>query len=161
MGYIPREGETAAQVAATATTAAVEEILVVNGTKNLRWEGVRFEYATWLGASGNKGYIDTQSAYLCQDGEPPVNVAVVSAHNITFENCGFAHLGGVYALGASEQSQGIVVANSTFTDVSGGGVKLGSAGERGAPSPPVLLDPALQDRGYVDHPESSSAAPSH
>jgi hypothetical protein len=28
----------------------------------------------WLGASGPKGYIDTQSAYLCQQGEPPVNV---------------------------------------------------------------------------------------
>lgn len=74
ISYMPRDGETAATLEATATTAVVEELLVVKGTKNMHWEDVSFEYATWLGASGPKGYIDTQSAYLCQDGEPPVNV---------------------------------------------------------------------------------------
>jgi hypothetical protein len=29
-------------------------LLVVNHTQNVRWEGVIFEYATWLGASGQK-----------------------------------------------------------------------------------------------------------
>ena len=38
-----------------------QELLTVTGTENLRWEGVHFEYATWLGASGPKGYVDTQS----------------------------------------------------------------------------------------------------
>ena len=50
----------------------------------MKWVGVNFEYATWLGASGPKGYIDTQSAYLCQDGEPPSNIHVRTSHNITF-----------------------------------------------------------------------------
>eukprot|EP00038_Savillea_parva_P009887 m.186474 g.186474 ORF g.186474 m.186474 type:complete len:922 (+) comp16782_c0_seq1:76-2841(+) len=149
IGYIPRPGETAATLATTAVTATAEQLLVVNGTANLVWHNVQFQYATWQGASGNKGYIDTQSAYLCQDGEPPVNIALVSVHNVTFHSCGFAHLGAVYALGVSDASQSVAVINSTFTDISGGGVKLGSVGERGAPSPPVTLDPSLQDRGYV------------
>lgn len=69
----------------------------MTGAQNVRFEGVHYEYASvrqalncltlvelllnlnmmvmqWLGASGSKGYIDTQSAYLCQQGEPPVNV---------------------------------------------------------------------------------------
>eukprot|EP01046_Picozoa_sp_COSAG06_P034343 COSAG06_NODE_3591_length_5143_cov_3.495440_5_plen_155_part_00 len=51
-------------------------------------------------ASGPKGYVDTQSAYLCQDGEPPVNVHVSNSTNVTFVGCSFQHLGGVYAIGA-------------------------------------------------------------
>ena len=42
-----------------------QELLTVTGTENLRWEGVHFEYATWLGASGPKGYVDTQSGCEC------------------------------------------------------------------------------------------------
>jgi hypothetical protein len=51
IGYIPRAGETAATLETTATTAIEEMLLLVNNTKNLRWEGVKFQYATWLGAS--------------------------------------------------------------------------------------------------------------
>ena len=43
---------------------------VVNKTQNLRWEGVKFQYATSLHASGDRGFVDTQSAYLYKDGEP-------------------------------------------------------------------------------------------
>eukprot|EP01044_Picomonas_judraskeda_P031962 COSAG03_NODE_12160_length_558_cov_3.106754_2_plen_68_part_01 len=35
--YIPRAGERIGQVEASATTATVEELLVVNNTKNVRW----------------------------------------------------------------------------------------------------------------------------
>lgn len=149
MGYIPRKDETIAMIEASATTSIAEQLLVINGTKNLQWEGVNFEYATWLGASSNRGYVDTQSAYLCQDGEPPVNVAVVNSTNITFSGCTFQHLGAVYALGTSAGSQSIIVSNNSFTDCSGGGVKLGSVGERGAPAPPKSLSPDLQDRGFL------------
>ena len=149
IGYIPRPGETAAMLEATATTATTQELLVINHTQNVRWVGVRFEYATWLGASGNKGVVDTQSGYLCQDGEPPVNVRVAKSQGVTFAGCTFNHLGAMYAVGADQGSQDVIVSNSTFLDISGGGIKLGSSGERGAPSPPVALDPALQDRGYL------------
>ena len=83
IGYIPRAGETAADLEATATTATLQELLVINNTKNLRWEGVSFQYATWLGASESTGFIDTQSAYLCQEGEPPVNVQIATMFSRT------------------------------------------------------------------------------
>ena len=149
MGYIPRAGETVALLEATATTAVAETLLIVNGTSNLRWENVRFEYATWLGASGPRGYVDTQSGYLCQDGEPPANIKLEGVTNVTFSGCAFSHLGGVYALAAAGGSSAVVVSNSTFIDISGGGVKLGSAGERGAPAPNATLDPSEQDRGFL------------
>ena len=68
---------------ATATTATVEELLVLNGTVDVRWEGVHFSYATWSGSSGPGGYVDIQSAYLCQQGEPPVNVHVLASTNVS------------------------------------------------------------------------------
>lgn len=147
--YIPRPGETVADLEATATTAVVEELLVVKNVSNVHWENVKFEFGSWLGASGPKGMIDTQSAYLCQDGEPPSNINITGSSNVTFAGCTFQHLGGVYAVGAYMGSQDVIVSNSTFTDISGGGIKLGSAGERGAPAPSMTLDPALQDRGFL------------
>lgn len=149
IGYIPRAGETLATIEATATTATVEELLVLNGTTNVRFEGVRFRYATWSGSSGPKGYVDIQSAYLCQQGEPPVNVHIWNSTGVVFSGCEFSHLGGVYALGAHNATQDLVISNNTFSDCSGGAVKLGNVGERGAPGPAVDLPVALQDRGYL------------
>ena len=102
VGYILRDGETVAELEATATTAVVEELLIINNTKNVVWDSVNFEFGTWLGASGPKGFIDTQSAYLCAEGEPPANIKVTRSTNVTFAGCTFQHLGGVYALGASK-----------------------------------------------------------
>ena len=142
IGYIPRPGETTATLEATAVTATEEMLLIVNGSRNLRWEGVGFEYATWLGASGPQGFVDTQSAFLYRGnnnpeagGEPPVNIRVQDSSNISFIGCSFQHLGGVYALGADGGSQDIVISNSTFLDISGGGIKMGYSGERGVLQP--------------------------
>jgi hypothetical protein len=55
----------------------------------------------------------------------------------------------VYALGADGASQSIIVSNCTFTDLSGGSVKLGKSGERGAPAPDPATPVAQQDRGYL------------
>jgi hypothetical protein len=60
IAYIPREGETAATLEATATTATAQLILAVNNTKNIIFDGTAFQYATWLGAGGPKGFVDTQ-----------------------------------------------------------------------------------------------------
>ena len=56
IGYIPRAGETAASIEAAATTATVEEILVVNGSQHVRFENVKFNFATWSGSSGNASH---------------------------------------------------------------------------------------------------------
>ena len=114
--------------------------------------------ATWLGASGPQGFVDTQSAFLYRGndnqgagGEPPVNIDVQRSTNISFVSCGFSHLGAVYALGADGGSQSVIVSNSTFTDCSGGGIKLGSSGERGVPQPQnnVSMPAEAQDRGFL------------
>ena len=65
------------------------------------------------------------------------------------DSCTFSHLGGVYALGADGASQSIIISNSTFFDLSGGGVKLGKSGERGAAPPDPATPVAQQDRGYL------------
>ena len=44
--------------------ATTEALLVVNGTKNLVMQDTQFQYATSLHASGPKGFVDTQSAYM-------------------------------------------------------------------------------------------------
>ena len=102
--------------------------------------------------------MDTQSAFLYRGnnnpeagGEPPVNVHVFRSHNLTFTDCTFSRLGGVYGLGVDGGSQGVVVSNSTFTDISGGGIKLGYSGERGVPQPQnnESFAVALQDRGFL------------
>jgi hypothetical protein len=96
----PRPGETVQTLEAAAFTATTETLLIINNTQNIKWENTLFQYATNLHASGPKGFVDTQSAYLYQDGEPPVNIHASKSTNITFAGCGFSHLGGVYALGA-------------------------------------------------------------
>ena len=86
---------------------------------------------------------------MYKDGEPPVNIAIAESKNIKFLGCDFRHLGGVYALCADKGSQDVVVANSTFADCSGGGVKLGDTGERGAPAPSATMPTDQQDRGFL------------
>jgi hypothetical protein len=78
---------------------------VVNNTKNMVFDGIAFQYATWLDAGGPKGFVDTQSAYMYRDGEAPVNIHVVKSTNISFTNNEFSHLGAVYALGVDGGSQ--------------------------------------------------------
>jgi hypothetical protein len=158
IGYIPRAGESLATLESTATTATAEMILLVNGSKNLRWENVGFEHATWLGTQTQQGFVDTQSAFLYRGnnnpdagGEPPVNIRVQKSQNISFVGCRFQHLGGVYALGVDGGSQDVIVFNSTFLDISGGGLKLGYSGERGILQPQnnESMPVEEQDRGFL------------
>ena len=51
------------------------------------------------------------------------------------------------------------MSDCSFTDISGGGVKLGSAGERGAPAPSPDLEPSLQDRGFLVSDSTFSGIP--
>lgn len=147
--YRPRPGETVALIESTAITATAEVALVVNATANVAWKDVNFAYVTSLHASGPRGFIDTQSGYMYQDGEPPLNVHVIASHNVSFSGCDFRHMGAVYTLGANNASQNIVISNCTFADCSGGAIKLGNVGERGYPAPDPTTDPKLQDRGFL------------
>ena len=52
ISYVPRPGETADSVEASATTATQQQLVTLADTQNVKWENVHFAYATWLGASG-------------------------------------------------------------------------------------------------------------
>ena len=85
---MPRLGETAATLEASATTATQQALVTLTSTNNVKWEGVQFAYGSWLDASGSKGYIDTQSGYQCQavadskKGEPATNIAISGCTNV-------------------------------------------------------------------------------
>ena len=113
-----------------------------------------------------EGYIDTQSGYQCQavanskDGEPATNIAISKSTNVHVVNCSFSHLGAVYALGADGASQSVIVSNNEFHDLSGGSLKLGKSGERGAPAPDPATPVPQQDRGYLVADNLMTASPS-
>ena len=80
----------------------------------------------------------TQPADHCEINrgtEPPGNVRVLAARNVSFSGCRFEHLGGIYAISASFGSQHVAITNSTFSDVSGGAVHIGSTGSRWTTGP--------------------------
>ena len=72
---------------------------------------------------------------------PPGNVRVITGRNITFADCTFRNLGGVYAISANFGSQHITIRNCTFTAVSGGAIHVGSTGSRWTTGP--LTSPKL------------------
>ena len=54
----------------------------------------------------------------------PGNVAILSSQRISIEKCEFVHLGGTAV--DITWSEGCVIADSYFHDISGGGVQIGS-----------------------------------
>ena len=52
----------------------------------------------------------------------------MGGRNVSFVNCTFTQLGGIYAVSATQASQQVSVLGSIFTDISGGAVHIGSSG---------------------------------
>ena len=75
--------------------------------------------------------------------EPRGNVRVSGGADVVFTGCTFAHLGAAYAMSIMEGSQRPIVFNCTFTDLSGGFLKLGSVTTFAANS----TDPSKWDAG--------------
>ena len=101
------------------------------------WEHVDFSHTTWLQANTDDGFVDNQTiVYKCRPtsencsksgiGEPLGAVQIASSNDLTFQFCSFTHLGSAYALSAWKASSRITVRSNTFTDLSGGFLKLGS-----------------------------------
>jgi hypothetical protein len=53
---------------------------------------------------------------------------VSGGKDLSFSDCVFSHLGSAYALSVVDGSKSVTVTTSTFTDLSGGFLKLGSVG---------------------------------
>jgi hypothetical protein len=130
------------------TKAAVEmpvlEVLVdAQGTldepiRNLRFEGLTFAFATWMGPSTDNGYAVDQSGfhlttykhavnYIGHDPDTtrtPGNVRFKYARNIVLRDNDFRNLGGV-ALDFDTGSQFNGIVNNRFEDIASAGIQLG------------------------------------
>ena len=94
--------------------------------------------------------------------EPPGNVRVEGATNVTFTGCRFQHLGGIYAISANRGSQHVSILNCTFADVSGGAIHIGSTGSRWTTGPLAPQQENVNGKGNtarVD--ENTASAPPH
>jgi len=140
--YIPRPGED------LALTADVELPLgqtLVEGrgkpgqpVSNIRFAGLDFAYATWMEPSGPSGYVSDQSGFhlvgngyqpniighVQGDERTPGNISFSYGRGITFRGNIFEHLGAA-ALDFGTGSQGNIVADNLFTDVSSAAVQIG------------------------------------
>ncbi len=111
--------------------------------RNLRFEGLTFAYATWLGPSTPYGYAADQSGFHVVTDEPqktyighfpapartPGAVRLEYAQNVEFKSNTFTHLGGV-ALDFGTGSQENRIAGNTFADISSAAIQLGGIAER-------------------------------
>jgi hypothetical protein len=139
--YIPRSGED--MTSADAELAVVEVLLKGQGDRaqpiaNIRFEGLTFSGATWLGPAGNDGYVSDQSGFrLVGTGHPtnvyghdpnvvrtPGNVQFRYAHGIELYRNLFQNLGGV-GLDFDTGSQGNTVQDNLFADISSAAIQLG------------------------------------
>lgn len=137
--YIPREDLATADV-----VLPVQEWLI-NGQgsleapiEHIRFEGLTFAYATWLGPSSDDGYVADQSGFhLTGYGHPtnvighdpndtrtPGNVAFRYARNIVFQGNTFEHLGAV-GLDFGTGSQKNHITGNRFIDISSAAIQLG------------------------------------
>jgi hypothetical protein len=82
--------------------------------------GVHVVYACTAGSAG---------CSLGTSGEGPGAVRVTSGKDLTFTDCEFSHIGSPYALAITGASKFVTVTGSTFIDLSGGFLKLGSVGK--------------------------------
>ena len=143
--YIPRQGEDMATV--EVELPVLETLVEGSGeldrpVSNLRFEGLTFAHATWLSPSSSNGYVADQSGFrLVGEGHAfniighdkdvvrtPGNVRFQFARNITFNGNIFEHLGGA-GLDFDTGSQGNVIENNLFEDVSSAAIQLGGVSE--------------------------------
>ncbi|MBO9712345.1 hypothetical protein [Sphingomonas sp.] len=139
--YMPRAGEDLATV--EAILPVVETLVEAHGSEeapvcNLAFEGLAFRHATWLGPSGDDGYVVDQSGFhLVGSGHrsnvtghfehvirTPGNLSFRHARNIRFERCDFAHLGAV-AVDFGTGSQGNRIHGCNFDDIASAAIQIG------------------------------------
>jgi len=104
---------------------------------DLGFRGLTFEYATWTGVSGPRGYADDQTGFhVTGPHQPqtfehaqfttrtPGNLRFSYAHDVTIRGDRFRHLGAV-AVDFGTGSQHNTIAGNVFRDVSAAAIQLG------------------------------------
>ncbi len=143
--YVPLAGEDLAT--AVVEMPIVETLIEGRGeiglpVSHLRFEGLRFAYATWLGPSGPDGYVADQSGFrLVGEGHTPNiighdehvvrtpgNLRFRHAQHITFRGNEFVHLGGV-GLDFETGARHVAIVDNRFEDISSAGIQVGGVGK--------------------------------
>lgn len=139
--YIPRQGEDMGS--AYVELPVLEKLVDARGDVSrpvsfIRFKGLSFGYATWLGPNSSDGYaLDQSGFHLVGPGHTantighdphtvgiPGNLSFLYAQNITFENNIFEHMGAI-ALNFGTGSQNNKIINNTFRDISAAAVQVG------------------------------------
>ena len=138
--YKPARGENLAREDIEA--AATQVLVDARGTLarpvgHLRFDGLTFAYATWMGVSGPEGYADDQTGFHVTGANQPQtlehaqyttrtpgNLRFIYARDVTIRNSTFQHLGAV-AVDFDTGSQHDTIADNRFSDISAAAIQLG------------------------------------
>src|SRR5205823_12116501 len=123
--------------------AAATQVLVdARGTlahpiSHLRFDGLTFAYATWMGVSGPQGYADDQTGFhVTGHNQPqtfehaqfttrtPGNLRFAYAHDVRIRGSVFKHMGAV-AVDFDTGSQHDTIASDRFADISAAAIQVG------------------------------------
>ncbi|MBN1673083.1 MAG: right-handed parallel beta-helix repeat-containing protein, partial [Kiritimatiellae bacterium] len=95
--------------------------------RNLRFRGITFAHATWLGPNGDSGFRPHQANQTSDF--PGGNVLFKAVRRVRFERCVFKHLGRE-GLELSGGAQNCAVLGCVFTDISANGLRIGTTSDR-------------------------------
>ncbi|MFW6457721.1 MAG: right-handed parallel beta-helix repeat-containing protein, partial [Planctomycetota bacterium] len=132
--YIPMPGEDIESVEIVAPVA--ESLLEIDGTSNIRFEGITFAHNEW---SLPDDFAGAKQAAM----HVPGAVNIRQADDCVFKNCRFEHLGS-YGAEVVEGTVEAIFDHCTFTDLGAGGVKIWHECRRN-----VLVDCEIGDGGKV------------
>jgi hypothetical protein len=134
--YMPREGETIDEVKATAPR--LSQLMLVRGTDQKPVQNIRFEGLSFVNTAFDLprlGYAEIQANSYASRRDltagttlmPPAAATLERAKNCSFENCRFEHLAAA-GLHIAHSSK-VRVERSTFSDLGGNGIMIGSMNE--------------------------------
>jgi hypothetical protein len=135
--YKPRPGES--MEAAEVIAPELETLLTIRGSSldhkavRLSFEGIRFEYTTWLRPSSRNGLSDAQNSYIREPGVSSDILAlgavnVSNANEVVFSGNQFTHLGSI-ALRTTDGVQDSLVVGNRFVDIAGSAIAIGEVSE--------------------------------
>lgn len=137
--YLPREGEDMER--ADVVVPCAEQLVVVDGARDLVLKGLTFAHTAWHLPDG---YVGAQAGFTLTGASGPLGeagshytkpVAALSVRGglrVTVSGCAFVHLGGAGAVLEAGTKDSTVTACS-FSDVSSGGVYVGDIDPHPAP----------------------------
>jgi hypothetical protein len=115
----------------------IEKQIVVAGrdvkspVRNIRFDGLQFEYTTWLRPNTNNGHSDAQNNVLrenaTKNGEFIADGAALTMHNVqnvVIKNCSFTKMG-CAAINMYAGCKNNVIDRCYFYDISGTGIQMG------------------------------------